>query len=99
MMLGRTLLLGGLLALAGVGSAHAEARVTRLIVAVEGPYVRLTFDLDGGFSEHLLTHIESGIASGFSYDLHLLRDRKHLWDARIASATLRVTASYDPVAR
>jgi hypothetical protein len=99
MAFARNLFVGVLLALCGADMAAAEARVTRLIVAVEGPYVRLTFDLEGGFNEHLLTHIESGIASGFAYDLQLLRDRKHFWDARVATATLRVTASYDPVAR
>lgn len=78
---------------------RAEEAVTRLIVAVEGPYVRVTFDLVDSVGPTLLNRIDSGLASGFVYEMQLLRDRKHLWDARLATAELAVIATYDPVAR
>lgn len=94
--LAATILLG---CLAAPALGAVEPHVTRLVVAVEGPYVRLTFDLEGAFNDQLVARIEGGLASGFGYDIELLRDRKHFWDERVARARLMVTASYDPVAR
>lgn len=89
------LLLVGLLAGAGGG----EPAIRDLSISLDGPRLLASFRLENGFSDELLARIESGLPSGFVYELELKRDRKRWSDAHLGAARLEVVAMYNAVTR
>jgi hypothetical protein len=89
------LLLAGLLA--GVASAAGadagpEAAVRDLSIALDGVQVLATFRLADGFSAELRQRIESGLPTGFRFEIELLRDRKRWWDRPLKTSSLQLVA-------
>jgi Domain of unknown function (DUF4390) len=94
------LLLAGALAIGLAASAGAaEPRIRDLSIALEGGQVLVSFRLDGGFSDDLVRRIESGLPTGFTYELDLARDRKRWWDDSIANTRLEVVAMFNAITR
>lgn len=86
------------LAAAGVAAA-AEPRVVDLSIVIDdGGRVIASFALRDGFTAELTERLESGLPTGFSYELHLSRDRQW-FDAGIESARLEVVAMFNAVTR
>ena len=99
MRIGPALLLAGALAAPAATPAAAEPRISDLSIAVDGAQVLASFNLEDGFTPSVLERIESGLPTGFVYSLELARDRKHWWDAGLASARLEVVAMFNAVTR
>lgn len=93
-----------LLAAAGASppaSARAgDAAVVReLSIALNGVQVLASFRLADGFSPDLLRRIESGLPTGFVFELELLRDRKRWWDEALDSTRVEVVVLFNAVTR
>jgi len=100
MRLGPALLLAAVVAApAAAPLAAAEPRIEELTIVVDGSQVLASFHLADGFSQDLLDRIESGLPTGLTYELELLRDRKRWWDAGLDSARLEVVAMFNAVTR
>lgn len=96
------LLAGGwLLMTAPIGAADPAERpaVRDLSIALSGVEVRASFRLEGGFSERTRERIESGLPTGFVFDLELSRDRKRWWDEVLDSQRIEVVAMFNAVTR
>lgn len=86
------------LLLVGLAAAGArEPAIRDLSIALDGVQVLVSFRLEHGLSAELAERIESGLPSGFVYELELARDRKRWWDDGLASARLEVIAMYNAV--
>jgi hypothetical protein len=94
------LLLGGglLLPLAAPASA-ADPAVEDLAIALNGVQVLASFRLEGGFSPQLRERIDSGLPTGFLFELELARDRKRWWDEVLGSTRIEVVAMFNAVTR
>ena len=89
----------GLLALlAGVAAAAQPAELTDLRVRVEDNLARLDFRLTGAFTQELVEQLESGLPTGFSYRLELVKDRQW-FDRSLAESRFQVVAMYDAANR
>lgn len=98
MRIGPAFLLAGALAAPANTPAAAEPRINGLTIAVDGAQVLASFDLEGGFTPAVLERIESGLPTGFVYELDLARDRKW-FDDSIDSTRLEVVAMFNAVTR
>jgi hypothetical protein len=88
--------LGALLA----GRAIATpAQIEDLMVEREGERILVSFKLVDAFDESFLERIESGLPTGFSYQVKLERLRKYWWDNRIHRSELEVIAMYNALTR
>jgi hypothetical protein len=81
------------------GSSADKPRLTELQVALEGRRVEASFVLVNGFSDELFERIQTGLASGFTYQFVLSRDQKRWFDNKLDTSTLEVTAMYNAVTR
>jgi Domain of unknown function (DUF4390) len=93
------LLLAGLLAIAAAPATGGEPAVRDLSIALNGVQVLATFRLEGSFTRELRERIESGLPTGFVFDLELLRDRKRWWDESLDTSHLEVVAMFNAVTR
>lgn len=98
--------LAGIAALAALslvlaaGPAAAEApRIRGLAVEVEEHRTLVDFQLLDGFDAEVAERVSSGLATTFTYELELLRDRKRWFDRPIQRTQLQVIALFDAVAR
>ena len=83
---------------AAVSAAADGAQLERPAVSVDGNQARVDLALHGAFDEAFVEQLESGLPSGFEYDLELLRD--HRWfDKTLATSKLQVVAMYDAATR
>ena len=73
--------------------------VRELAIALNGVQVLAGFRLANGFTPDLLKRIESGLPSGFVFELELLRDRKRWWDESLDSTTIEVVVMFNAVTR
>jgi len=86
------------LLLVGLAAAGArEPAIRDLSIALDGVQVLVSFQLEHAFSPELRERIESGLPSGFVYELELARDRKRWWDDGLASSRVEVVAMYNAV--
>lgn len=86
------------LLLVGLAAAGArEPAIRDLSIALDGVQVLVSFQLENGLSAELAERIESGLPSGFVYELELARDRKRWWDDGLASSRIEVVAMYNAV--
>ena len=81
------------------GSSADKPHLSELQVALEGRRVQASFELINGFTDSLFERIQTGLASGFTYQFVLTRDQKRWFDNRLDSSTLEVTAMYNAVTR
>lgn len=88
-----------LLLLAALASPPAEPRITDLTTALDGMVVQVSFRLIDAFDEPLRARLESGLPTGFTYEIDFARDRKRWWDDVRASTELEVVAMYNAVTR
>jgi len=90
------LLLAGLLA---APAAADEPAVRELSIALDGVQVLASFRLAGGLTPELRERIESGLPTGFLFELELMRDRKRWWDEGLDSTLIEVVAMFNAVTR
>lgn len=90
------LLLAGLLA---APAAADEPAVRELSIALDGVQVLASFRLADGMTAELRERIESGLPTGFLFELDLLRDRKRWWDESLDSTRIEVVAMFNAVTR
>lgn len=90
------LLLAGLLA---APAAADEPAVRELSIALDGVQVLASFRLAGGLTPELRERIESGLPTGFLFELELLRDRQRWWDESLESTRIEVVAMFNAVTR
>ena len=88
------LLLAGALA---APTAAAPPRIRELTIVIDGGQVLASFRLEDGFSPAILQRIESGLPTGFLYEIQLARDRKRWWDDGLDSTRLEVMAMFNAV--
>ena len=86
------------LALAPAPPPAAETKLRDLAIVVAGGQVLVSFHLDGGFLPEVSERMESGLPTGFGYELVLSRDRQW-FDATVATARLDVIAMFNAVTR
>ena len=65
-------------------AATAGPRVGELSIVIAGGQVLVSFELEGGFTPELTQRMESGLPTGFVYELELSRARQW-WDASVDS--------------
>lgn len=88
------------LLLVGLAAAGArEPAIRDLSIALDGVQVLVSFQLEHAFSPELRERIESGLPSGFVYELELARDRKRWWDEVLDSTRIEVVAMFNAVTR
>ncbi len=80
-------------------AAAAEPRIRDLSAVPVGGQVTTSFRLEGGFTPELVARIESGLPTGFAYELVLARDRKRWWDDALVRSRLEVIAMFNAVTR
>ncbi len=91
----RFVLLAVLLLLPGF-AASADPEIHQLRAFEKEGKISVTFDLAGAFDlEQLNKALESGLPTGFTYHLELIRARPNWFDRHIDEATLEVVCSYD----
>ncbi|KAB2967708.1 MAG: DUF4390 domain-containing protein [Thermoanaerobaculia bacterium] len=90
------LILAGLLA---APAAADEPAVRDLSIALDGVQVLASFRLAGGLTPELRERIESGLPTGFLFELDLLRDRQRWWDESLDSTRIEVVAMFNAVTR
>jgi hypothetical protein len=78
--------------------ASAEPKVRELSIVIAAGQVLVSFELEGGFTRDLGQRMESGLPTGFVYELALARDRQW-FDASVDSARLEVVAMFNAVTR
>jgi hypothetical protein len=82
-----------------VAAKDDKARISELEVARNGLDIQLSFQLTDAFEEKTIDLIESGLPTGFTYDLKLERGRRWWWNKGVESATLQVSAMYNAITR
>jgi hypothetical protein len=99
-MQGISSLVVALVALAATAPAPPAAapQVRDLSIALEGGQVLVSFRLEGGLVPELVQRLESGLPTGFVYELDLARDRKWIDDS-VDSTQLEVVAMFNAVTR
>ncbi len=81
------------------GSSPDKPHLTDLQVTLVGPRVEVSVELINGFSEQLFQEIQTGLASGITYQFVLSRDQKLWFDNKLGNSRLEVTAMYNAVTR
>lgn len=77
----------------------AEARVSIQRLRLDGARVLLTFELHHVFDETFRRRLESGLPTGFLFELRLVRARKTWFDSAVEAGRLQVDAMYNAVTR
>jgi hypothetical protein len=76
----------------------AAAEIGDLEVSVDGNLAHVDFQLRDAFDAELVERLESGLPTGFTYHLELLRDRQW-FDRSLENGKLQVVAMYDAATR
>ncbi|MEM8964235.1 MAG: DUF4390 domain-containing protein, partial [Acidobacteriota bacterium] len=61
--------------------------------------VALSFRLDGVFDEDFRRKLESGLPTGFVFELRLVKHRKRWWDRTLETRRFQVAAMYNAITR
>lgn len=88
-------LAGALLALLAALPALAEPRLAALQVRLEDRQVLASFELRDAIDRRFRERLASGLPTGFSFELDLLRDRQRWLDRPLDVQTLEVAATFD----
>ena len=81
------------------GSSADKPYLTEPDLVLDEQRVVLSFDLVGAFTDELFEQIQTGLATGFTYQFNLLRDHLRWADNRIDRSELQVVAMYNAVTR
>ena len=81
------------------GSSADKPYLTEPDLVLDEQRVVLSFDLVGAFTDELFEQIQTGLATGFTYQFNLLRDHLRWADNRIDTSELQVVAMYNAVTR
>jgi len=81
------------------GSSADKPYLTEPELVLDGQRVVVSFQLVGAFTEELFEQIQTGLATGFTYQFNLLRDHLRWADNRIDTSELQVVAMYNAVTR
>jgi hypothetical protein len=81
------------------GSSDDKPHLSDLQVSLEGTRVAVSFELVNAFGDELFERIQTGLASGFSFQFVLVREQRRWFDDKIDSSTLQVIAMYNAVTR
>ena len=80
-------------------ATDGPAEIHGLRVRVDGNLARVSFALERGFTPALMERLESGLPTGFTYRLELLKDRKRWLDRGLETNSFQVVAMYDAATR
>ena len=83
----------GLTAFLFFGSSADKPRLDDLQIAIEGHRVEASFELVNAFTDELFERIQTGLASGFTYQFVLTRDQKRWFDNRLDASTMTSPAT------
>lgn len=81
------------------GSSGDKPQISDLQVALDGQRVAASFVLRNAFSDELFERIQTGLASGFTFQFVLSRDQRLWFENKLDSSRLEVTAMYNAVTR
>ncbi len=73
-----------------------EAYIAGLRATFEGPRILVSFRLEHAFDEQVRERVESGLSTGFTFELRLVRNRWY-WDRGVRSTTVETSAQYNPL--
>ena len=88
-----------LLSATGFASAAQAAEIVDLMIDRDGARLLVSFQLVGGFDDSVRRKIESGLPTGFIYQIKLERVRKWWLNGTIENAQLEVFAMYNAITR
>lgn len=74
-----------------------KAEITALTIREERGQVLVSFQVENGWSEELQARLNSGLPTGFVFEIELKRDRKRWWDAHLESCRLERIAMFNAV--
>ncbi len=78
---------------------NPKAGIAALSVVRDGAALLVGFRLDHAFDARTWEKIESGLPTGFTYDIEVRRLRRHWFDKRIGVTRLQVVAMYNALTR
>ena len=81
------------------GSSPDKPHLTELQIALEGRSLAVSVQLINGFTDQLLEEIQTGLASGFTYQFVLSRDQALWFEKKLDKSQLEVTSMYNAVTR
>ena len=76
-----------------------KAGIAGLSVVRDGQALLVSFRLDRALDERTWEKIESGLPTGFTYDIEVQRVRRRWFDKQIGSTRLQVVAMYNALTR
>ena len=79
------------------GSSEDKPQIADFEIELHGRTIEASFALVNGFSDRLFERIQTGLASGFTYQFVLSRDQILWFENRLDESTLEVTAMYNAV--
>ncbi len=83
--------------LALLAAATRGPAIRDLAIAADGVQIRISFQFADGFDAEVADRIDSGLPTGFVYELDLQRDRKRWWDDSLQRSQIEVVAMYNAV--
>ena len=81
------------------GSSADKPYLTEPELVIDKGRALVSFELEGAFTEELFEQIQTGLATGFTFQFNLLRDHLRWADNRIDTSELQVVAMYNAVTR
>lgn len=76
-----------------------RAAISELSAVREGPLLLVSFRLDRALDERTWEKIESGLPTGFTYDVQVRRIRRRWFDRSVAATRVQVVAMYNALTR
>ena len=80
-------------------SRSRKADIVSLSVVRDGTALLVSFRLDRALDERTWEKIESGLPTGFTYDIEVQRLRRRWFDKRVGATRLQVVAMYNALTR
>jgi len=81
-------------------TAHADSSIGQLSATEQNGKITVQFTLEGAFdNSEVLQALESGLPTGFNFELELVRKRPNWFDSTIATSRLEVICTYNGVTR
>lgn len=82
------------------GTAYSDPSIRQLSATEQNGKVTVQFTLERAFeSSEVLQALESGLPTGFNFELELVRKRPNWFDSTLASSRLEVICTYNGVTR
>ena len=82
------------------GSAYSDSSIRQLSATEQNGKVTVQFTLERAFeNSEVLQALDSGLPTGFNFEIELIRKRPNWFDSTIASSRLEVICTYNGVTR